>query len=87
MQRERPPFLKLRLVYGCAGARAGGQGQTSQTKIYEMISSTSQKQTKCPPFSEIMFEGRMGGEVDGRGSQTGQRKVYCMFVLSIVLPK
>ena len=45
-QRKRPPFFKLCLADGAAGGRAGGQGQTSQTKIYEMLPINIEKQRK-----------------------------------------
>ena len=50
-QRKRPPFLKLCLADGWAGA--GGQGQTSQKKIYEMLPINIEKQSKCMPLNKI----------------------------------
>ena len=73
-QRKRPPFLKLCLADGWAGGRAGGQGQTSQTKIYEMLSISIQKQRKCPPFLKLCLADGWAGGPAGGGARLGRRK-------------
>ena len=66
-QRKRLPFLKLCLADGWAGA--GGQGQTSQKKIYEMLPINIGKQRKRPPFFKSCV-----------GDQTNQTKIYYRIV-------
>ena len=75
-QRKRPPFFKLCLADGAAGGRAGGQGQTSQTKICKMLSISIEKQRKCPPFLKLGLAEGWAGAGGGRGGQTSQRKYF-----------
>ena len=64
-QRKRTPSLNLCLADGWAGA--GGQGQTSQTKIYEMLPITIAKQRKRPPFFKLCLADGWAGSQRAEG--------------------
>ena len=84
-QRKRSPFLKLCLADGWAGGLAGGQGQTSQTKIYEMLSICIQNQRKCGPFLKLdLADGYAEGPADG-GARLGTRKyIVCLLSFTVL---
>ena len=68
-QRKRSPFLKLCLADGWAGGRAGGQGQSRQTKIYEMLLISIEKQRKCSPFLKLCLADGWAGRPAGAGAR------------------
>ena len=75
-QRKRPPFFKLCLADGAAGGRAGGQGQTSQTKICKMLSISIEKQRKCPPFLKLGLADGWAGGPAGDGARLARRNAF-----------
>ena len=61
------------------GRGAGGQGQTSQTKIYEMLPINIEKQRKRPPFFNYVWRTD-GRGASGRSHQTKQANIYYRIV-------
>ena len=68
-QEKRPPFLKLCLADGWAG----GQAQTSQTKICEMLLISIEKQRKRLPFLKLCVEDGWAGGAAGEGARLARR--------------
>ena len=67
-QRTRPPFFQIlfgnaRHFWNCVwltdGRGAGGQGHTSQRKIYQMLPIDIEKQRNRPPFLKLCLGTRL----------------------------
>ena len=77
-QRKRPPFFKSCLADGAAraGGRAGGQGQTSQTKICKMLSISFENHTKCSSFLKLDLADGWAGGPAGDGARLARRNTF-----------